>query len=131
MVHTFVHRPELFPVGPLRRAPAPIALSEGNRVVLLAGGAEAFPAMLRAIDEAKSEVWLESYIIAADHTGRAFFDALIAAAQRGCETRLICDGVGSFGLPTSWIDELERAGGRALVYRPLAVALAFWRPERG
>lgn len=111
-------RTELTPLVPLRRGQAAVALTEGNRVRLLTGGAQAFPAMLAAIERAQREVWLESYIIAADGTGRAFLDALIAVARKGREVRLICDGVGSLGVPAAWFEELRRAGGRHLVYHP-------------
>jgi cardiolipin synthase len=70
-------------------------LLEGNRVTMLVNGEQAYPEMLRAIDEAKKSVALEVYIIELDETGRKFVDALIAAAKRGCKVLVLIDYVGS------------------------------------
>ena len=101
-------------------------VTHGNQTRLLVGGEAAYPAMLEAIAGAQGEILLESYTIAGDGTGRAFFDALEAAARRGVEVRLLCDGMGSFGLPSAWFAALEAAGGRAVVYRPVAPWRARW-----
>src|SRR5205814_9983812 len=57
-------------------------LLEGNRVTMLVNGEQAYPEMLRAIDEAKRSVALEIYIIELDSTGQKFVDALIRALKR-------------------------------------------------
>jgi cardiolipin synthase len=111
---------------PIAYALSPRNLSR-NRAELLSGGAEAFPQMLEAIAGARREVLLESYIIGDDPTGRAFLDALADAARRGCEVRLIGDGVGCLMLPDARLAELSRAGGHAVIYRPVAP----WRPRWG
>lgn len=100
-------------------------ITSGNRVEVLLGGAEAYPAMLAAIRGAEREVLLESYILAADGTGRAFVDALVESARGGRDVRVIVDAVGSLGLPGRWLEEIEAAGGRTLVYHPVAP----WRPR--
>ncbi len=43
----------------------------GNKVELLCGGSEYFPALLSAIDAATEEVYLETYIYHDDDTGLA------------------------------------------------------------
>src|SRR5689334_18391668 len=70
-------------------------LLEGNRVTMLVNGEQAYPEMLRAIDEAKKSVALEVYIIELDETGRKFVDALVAAVKRGCKVLVLMDYVGS------------------------------------
>jgi cardiolipin synthase len=99
--------PPWFPVG-------------ADAVRLLRDGAEAFPAMLRAIDRAEHEVLLEMYWVGADAVGTRFRDALRAAAGRGVTVRIIHDAVGSFGVDESWWRPLTRAGGRVAVYRSLS-----------
>src|SRR4029453_9918355 len=49
----------------------------GNRLTLLRSGSEYFPALLAAVDHARSEIWLETYIYADDDIGRKVTDALI------------------------------------------------------
>ena len=69
-------------------------MSDDNDVTLLHNGDETYPAMLAAIEKATQRVWLATYILKTDETGRAFVDALAAAAARGVETRVLIDGVG-------------------------------------
>ena len=61
-----------------------------------------YPVMLKAISEAKERVFLSSFIFGYDEVGKSFAAALRAAAERGCDVRLLMDGVGSFHLWPSW-----------------------------
>jgi len=96
----------------------------GNQLRLLQSGLEFFPALIAAIDAAQIEVHLETYIFNADASAGAVRDALMRAARRGIPVRLLIDGVGSRGRSDTWLAELEAAGVRVLVYRPLATG---WR----
>ena len=58
----------------------------GNRLTLLRNGGEYFPALVAAIDAAKVEVFLETYIFANDETGALVGGALMRAAGRGVAT---------------------------------------------
>lgn len=69
-------------------------LLPGNQVQLLRNGDEAYPAMLNAIENAESYIFLTTYIFETDQLGRSFIDALIAAKQRGVEANVIIDGIG-------------------------------------
>ena len=91
----------------------------GNQLRLLQGGAEFFPALIAAIDAARDEVHLETYIFNADPSAGAVRDALIGAARRGVQVRVLIDGVGSRELPAAWQAALEATGVSVLVYRPL------------
>jgi len=71
-------------------------LLEGNQVVPLFNGEQAYPAMLSAIDAARECVLLQSYLFQTDATGHAFFDALDRARQRDVDVRVIVDGVGEY-----------------------------------
>lgn len=78
----------------LSEAVTAMPLWAGNRVEALHGGERAYPAMLRAIDQAERCVFLCTYIFDADKTGLQFVEALARARQRGVEVRVILDGVG-------------------------------------
>ncbi|MCH5276335.1 MAG: PLDc N-terminal domain-containing protein [Desulfovibrionaceae bacterium] len=67
----------------------------GNSIRLLRNGEEAYPAMLAAIHEASSYVYLSTYIFKGGLTGNAFADALAQAARRGVDVRLLVDGLGA------------------------------------
>ena len=91
----------------------------GNAVDLLRSGGEYFPALVRALDAAEREIWLETYIFADDPSGRAVAAALIAAAQRGVIVRLLIDGWGARQYLTPALERQLRDGGvRLLKYRP-------------
>jgi phosphatidylserine/phosphatidylglycerophosphate/cardiolipin synthase-like enzyme len=68
---------DVTPAGLLERLrPLPL---DGNDVVLLESGAQFFPSLVAAIESAHREVWLETYIFAADETGRRVAGALARA----------------------------------------------------
>ena len=68
-------------------------LLPGNSIEPLVDGAEAYPAMLQAIDEARTSVALASYIFHADGIGERFVNTLIRARQRGVAVRVLIDDV--------------------------------------
>jgi cardiolipin synthase len=70
-------------------------LTCGNKVDIYHNGDQAYPAMLDAIASAQECVFLSSYIMVPDRIGRLFADALIAAAERGVDVRVMVDAVGS------------------------------------
>ncbi len=82
-------------------------------------GTEAFDAMVAAVDGAREEVLLESYIFKDDPTGRRFQGALIRAARRGVRVRVLADGIGSFETRREFWDELTSGGVEARLFRPL------------
>jgi cardiolipin synthase len=90
----------------------------GNQLTLLNSGAEYFPALLAAINQATHDVHLESYIFEDDDTGRAVAAALAMAARRGVTVRVLVDGFGAAGFAERLQPELVAAGVQALVYRP-------------
>lgn len=90
----------------------------GNRITLLRSGGEYFPALRAAIDKAKLEIYLQTYIFQADDTGHSIGTALMAAAQRGVRVNVLLDGFGSKNLPADFIRRLRDAGVNLLFYRP-------------
>jgi cardiolipin synthase A/B len=88
----------------------------GNSATLLENGDGVFPAMLKDIREAEASVNLETYIYKPDEVGRQFADAMIEAARRGVQVRLMVDAQGSkLG---KLREELEAAGVMCEDYRP-------------
>lgn len=82
----------------------------GNQMLLLQNGAEFFPQLCDDIAAAQHSIYLETYIFAADETGRMVAAALQRAAARGIVVRVLLDGFGSAELPQHWADELRMAG---------------------
>jgi len=90
----------------------------GNRLTLLKNGAQYFPALVEAIDAARGEVFLESYLYADDETGELVTDALARAAARGVSVHLLLDGFGARDFSRRFRDRLDAAGAHLLVFRP-------------
>ncbi len=99
----------------------------GNRLTLLRNGEQYFPALVAAIDAAKREVFLETYIYADDETGSLVTDALARAAVRGVRVRLLIDGFGAREFPARWRQMLRAAGAGVLVFRPEVASLRLRR----
>ena len=93
----------------------------GNRVDLLENGDTYFPAVFDAIDAAKREVLIETFILFEDSVGRDLQQHLINAAARGVEVDLTVDGFGSPNLSDDFIAALTDAGARLHVYEPTPV----------
>src|SRR5882762_3127784 len=101
----------------------------GNQLTLLRNGAQYFPALVAAIDAARGEVFLESYLYADDETGERVTDALARAAARGVNVHLLVDGFGARDFSRRFRDRLQAAGAHLLVFRP-EFAPRRWRRGR-
>lgn len=100
----FAHR---IPVEALGQSVFP---SADNRVRLLIDGAQAFPAMLHAIAEARSSVLVQFYIWRPDATGIAMRDALVGRATAGVRVRVLVDSYGSPDFTERFARPLREAG---------------------
>lgn len=98
----------------------PSKVVSGNDVDLLTDGAEAFPAMITAIEGAQRFISLETYIFQPDAIGTRFRDVLSEAAQRGIEVRLIFDSIGAFETSEAFWRPLREAGGQLLEFHHVA-----------
>jgi cardiolipin synthase len=104
----------------------PDAVIAGHRVELLVDGATAYPAMLEAIAHASRDIYLETYIFAADKTGERFAEALAERALAGVSVRLVVDAVGSFDLSEPILRRLRSAGVQIAEFHPVAPWRARW-----
>ncbi|HJV60418.1 MAG TPA: cardiolipin synthase ClsB [Albitalea sp.] len=90
----------------------------GNRVRLLENGEAFFPAVFGAIEAARHEVILETFILFQDKVGLALHACLLAAARRGVQVDVTVDGYGSPELTTEFVSALTDAGVRFHVFDP-------------
>ncbi len=91
---------------------------DNHVLMLLRNGEEFFPRLIAEIDGATLSVYIETYIYAADESGRLVSLALQHAAARGVAVNLLLDGFGSADLPLDWIAEMRAAGVVILWFRP-------------
>lgn len=93
-------------------------VSQGNDVKLFSDGAGTFDAMIELIDGARESIALECYILKSDAVGARFSDALVRAARRGVEVRLLADWFGKRGLASSYLPNLRKHGVQVRVFSP-------------
>lgn len=95
-----------------------LPLMDGNRIVPLFNGDQAFPAMLEGIRSAEKSVACSTYIFDNDEVGAMFVKEFAAAVRRGVEVRVLIDDVGArYSIP-SIIGRLRRAGVRVGRFLP-------------
>jgi cardiolipin synthase len=70
-------------------------ISTDNTVTLLNNGEEKFPALFKALANARSHIHIEYYIFASDSVGNQITDILLKKHGEGVEIRVIIDDVGS------------------------------------
>lgn len=91
----------------------------GNQVEIFVRGEEAFAAMHRALDGARREILLESYIFQDDNTGQGVGEALERAAARGVSVRVVVDAVGSSATRAAFWQRLTARGIEVRFFHPL------------
>ncbi|MFO1154361.1 MAG: phospholipase D-like domain-containing protein [Rhodospirillales bacterium] len=98
-------------------------LTEGNRIAAFTRGADAYAAMIAAIDAARRTIGLMTYIFDVDVSGRAFIEALERAQARGVRVRVLIDGVGARYTRPPVIRELSRRKVKAAEFLPTGFPL--------
>lgn len=96
----------------------------GNALALLPDGTSFFPVLLEIIGAAQHHLHLEFYIWRKDRTGAMVRDALVQAALRGVQVRVLVDEIGSIWLRRRFFGPLIRARGEFSWFH------TFW-PRRG
>ena len=93
----------------------------GHQIRLLEGGLTYLPALVAAIDAARQEVRLETYIFHRDRSGEWVLAALERAAVRGVAVYLLMDAHGTPPLSPDWVQRLQQAGVQWRRYLPLGL----------
>jgi cardiolipin synthase A/B len=91
-------------------------LTKGNKVTLLVDGPATYAAMFHAIEDARANVNLETFIFEDDATGRKFAELLLRKRAAGVEVNLIVDSVGSFATGDAFFRNLRKGGIRVVEF---------------
>ena len=94
------------------------SLRPDHQLRLLKGAVGFFPALAEAIDAARTEVRLETYMFHFDHSAVSVAEALERAAGRGVAVYVVVDGVGTGEVPAEWQQRWSRAGVHWRVFNP-------------
>ncbi|MBI1827499.1 MAG: cardiolipin synthase [Planctomycetes bacterium] len=93
----------------------------GNHFEPLHNGERAYPAMLEAIDQARTTITLESYIFDQDEIGRRFRDAITRAAERGVDVHVLLDGIGAVGNYSKMGRRFMKSGAKIAGFFPIGL----------
>ena len=96
-------------------------LARGSTYSPHVNGDEIYPAMLAAIDAAKTRVAFETYNYLGGEAATRFSRALVAAARRGVKVRVILDTVGATPPPENLRDEFAEAGVSLVWFNPVGM----------
>ncbi|MBP6276492.1 MAG: cardiolipin synthase ClsB [Limnohabitans sp.] len=94
-------------------------LSDGHQIRLIEGGQAYFETLVLAVDKARSQVHIETYIFDFHGAAATVAEALERAALRGVRVWVVVDGVGTPDLPPEWCQRFAHAGVDWRVYSPL------------
>ena len=102
--------------------------SSASEIELLINGTNTFAALVQAFAEAKQHIHLEYYIFEPDQTGTRIREALIAAAKRGVQVRLLMDRLGSKNINEKFLRPLREAGVSIAFFHEFLFK-HIWRPQ--
>jgi cardiolipin synthase len=94
------------------------SLRPHHRLTLLKGAQAFLPALVAAVEAARAEVLLETYILDFTRSVVPVVEALEAAARRGVRVRVVVDGVGTGDMPADWLTRWAAAGLQWRVFNP-------------
>jgi cardiolipin synthase A/B len=88
----------------------------GNAVTMLVNGDAFFPAMLKAIRQAKKTITLETYIWESGRVSDDFITVLTERARNGVKVHVLLDGMGTLKFKREDRLRLEEAGVQVIKY---------------
>jgi cardiolipin synthase len=104
------------PAEPVTRPPIRADIA-GNRIELIESGEERLRTLLELIGGAEHCIKMLMYMFNPDRVGVEVRDALVAAARRGVEVRLLIDGFGS-AAGADFFRALDGTGAQHCVFNP-------------
>jgi cardiolipin synthase A/B len=95
-----------------------VATVDGNRLETLETGEERLRTILEVINGARESLRIIFYIFSSDEPGTKVRDALVAAARRDVQVRLLVDGFGSSDTDPGFFQPIADEGGDFCTFEP-------------
>jgi cardiolipin synthase len=115
---------------PVLSSVANLPFLAGNETSLLIDGDATFDSIFEGIDNAKTYLLVQFYIVRDDALGQRLAEKLIARARAGVSVRMLYDDVGSNGLPRAYIQSLQAAGIKVFSFNHRHKFLRLYGPTR-
>lgn len=91
----------------------------GHRIQFLPRGEQAFAEISALIKRAKRFVFITTFIIGNDETGKRIVEALAKKASEGVSVCLLLDALGSAKITRRFLAPLQEAGGQVSFFMPM------------
>ncbi|MBB6631149.1 cardiolipin synthase [Clostridium algidicarnis] len=93
--------------------------TQKNNIDLIFDGKEKFKELFSAIENSKSFIHIEYYIISRDETGKMLIDLLTKKAKENVEVKILFDSMGSYKINSkSYLKNFVDSGGKYAVFFP-------------
>ncbi|MHA0856498.1 cardiolipin synthase [Paenibacillus sp. CMAA1364] len=99
------------------------SITSCNDSRVLTDGKAAYQAMLAAMEVAKDHIHVEFYIFRADMIGTEFQEVMVRKAREGVKVRVMCDGIGSYHLKSSFIRKFKNTGIEFHFFLPFGISM--------
>lgn len=93
-------------------------LTTDNEFLPLFNGEEFFDMLFKEIENAKSSIYIQTYIMRSDKMGKKLCKILTNKAREGIDVKLLIDGMGSRRLHSSDIKKMREAGVEVEIFFP-------------
>lgn len=93
-------------------------LTMDNEFFPIFDGEEFFDMLFKEIENAKSSIYIQTYIMRSDNMGKRLCDILKKKAREGLDVKLLIDGMGSRRLHSSDIKKMREAGVQVEIFFP-------------
>ena len=93
--------------------------STNNRITFLPKGESAFRTILDLIQQARHSIYIATFILGKDETGKTIVQALSRKASQGVTVCLMLDALGSVKISRTFLAPLLEAGGRVAFFMPM------------
>ena len=91
----------------------------GNRIELVTSGVDAYQWLMRLIEQARSTIYITTYILGRDDSSQALVDCLTRRAAEGVSVHLLLDDVGSWRVRRRSLSRLIQAGAQVAYFMPM------------
>jgi cardiolipin synthase A/B len=105
-----------------------IPFTSGNSIRVLKNGDRIFPAMLKAIGQAKERVEFLTFVYWTGNIAHEFAQALANKAEEGVEVFVILDSFGTAKMPKELLELMKKKGVQIETFRPLT-QWKFWKMD--
>jgi cardiolipin synthase len=104
---------------PTLEAHAQAPIVGGNRLTLLLNGEQIYPAVLRAIRQARTTITYAQYSYEDGPIAREVAEALAERCRAGVTAHILLDTVGTLTMPREYVDVMSKAGCEVVSFRPI------------